>query len=77
MDFLTGGLNAILAFLPDSPFQFLLATLRGNSFIANILQMVNWFIPVYSWVGVLEGWLVAVGIYYIYQVALRWLKAIE
>ena len=39
--------------------------------------MVNWFVPVNSFVSILETWLVAVGIYYVYQIVLRWIKVIE
>lgn len=75
-DILSGGLSAILSFLPDSPFV-ILSELDATGEIAEWLAMANWFVPIYSFVGILEGWLLGVGLYYIYQVALRWLKAIE
>lgn len=75
-DLLSGGLKAILGFLPPSPFA-MLDKLAAGSFIMKILAFVNWFIPVYSWIGIVEGWLAAVAVYYVYQVVLRWLNAIE
>ncbi len=70
------GINGILSLLPDSPFV-ILDKLDGSGEIAKILSYVNWFIPIYTFVGILEGWLVCIAIYYVYQVVLRWLKAIE
>lgn len=75
-DLIAGGLKAVLGFLPDSPFK-ILDSLDPTGQIAEWLGMVNWFIPIYSFVGILEGWLVCIGVYYIYQVVLRWLHAIE
>lgn len=39
--------------------------------------MVNWFIPIGTFVSILEGWLVCVAVYYAYQIVLRWIKVIE
>lgn len=75
-EIVTGGLMAILALLPDSPFK-ILDNMEATGEIAEWLGYVNWFVPIYSFVGILEGWLVCIAVYYIYQVALRWLKAIE
>ncbi len=41
------------------------------------LQFVNWFIPVGTFVSIFEAWLFGVGVYYIYQIVLRWIKVIE
>lgn len=76
MDIISGGLKAVLSFLPDSPFKILDSLTPGTQ-IYEILGMVNWFIPIYSFVGIFEGWLLCVAIYYVYQVVLRWLHAIE
>ena len=75
-DILAGGLKAILNFLPDSPLVFL-DKLTASGELLEWLGMVNWFVPVYTFVGIFEGWLGAVAIYYVYQVVLRWLNAIE
>lgn len=76
MEFISKGLMAILSFLPDSPFK-LLDRLDPSGVIAEILGFVNWFVPIYTFVGIFEGWLVCVALYYVYQIGLRWLKAIE
>lgn len=75
-ELITGGLMAILSLLPDSPFK-ILDSMAPTSKIVELLGMVNWFIPIYSFIGILEGWLVCVGVYYVYQIVLRWVNAIE
>ncbi len=77
MDLLNKGLMAILAFLPDSPFGSVLDDLARNPQIIQLLGMVNWFIPFYLFVPVLTAWGACVGVYYVYQIVLRWLNAIE
>ncbi len=76
MDLIKGGLRAILALLPDSPFK-LLDDLTASGVIAEWLGYVNWFVPIYSFIGIFEGWLGCVAIYYVYQIILRWLRAVE
>ena len=56
-----------------------------NSFDNNIdpnlkfefLGYINWIIPVDNIIAIGELWLVSVGIYYIYSIAMRWVKMIE
>lgn len=75
-ELISGGLKTLLGFLPDSPFK-ILDSLDATGQIADLLGKVNWFVPIYSFVGILEGWLGCIAIYYVYQVVLRWLHAIE
>jgi polyferredoxin len=76
LNYLIKGLGAILSIifsiLPPSPFQLL-----NNSVIADYLPYINYFVPISEAIVILQVWLTAVGIYYIYQVGLRWIKAIE
>jgi len=58
--------------LPDSPF-----TMLDNSPIQSILPYINWFIPLSSMVSILEVWLSAIAVYYVYSAVLRWVKAIN
>lgn len=73
---LTGGLLLVLGLLPESPFS-MLDSLVPTGEIAEWLGFVNWFVPIYSFVAILEVWLAAVAVYYAYQLVLRWLGAIE
>ena len=66
---------SVLELLPTSPFVIL--DELGNSEFYEILQFVNWFIPINTFVGILEGWLLCVGLYYGYQIIFRWIKVIE
>lgn len=74
--------NALVSFaisvvnlFPQSPFVIL--DELSNSIVYEWLQYLNWFIPVNTFVGIFEAWLVCVGLYYVYQIVLRWIKVIE
>lgn len=62
------------ALLPDSPFQKFII---HNDIIRPYLGYVNYFVPVAEMLVLFEGWCLAIGIYYIIQIVLRWMKAIE
>ncbi|MNM42876.1 hypothetical protein D3C81_537260 [compost metagenome] len=70
------GLGAILStlffFLPPSPF-----TVIDNSPVAEYLPYINYLLPISEVIVILSAWVTAIGIYYIYQIALRWIKAIK
>lgn len=72
-DLIDDLLIKILSILPDSPFTYL----QKYAYVYKYIQYINWIIPVNFIISTLETWLVAVAIYYIYQLVLRWLKAIE
>lgn len=72
-DFIVNVLNAMLSFLPDSPF----ATYLDNTVVNKYLGYVNWFIPVADMIAIGQAWLIAIAVFYIYQALLRWVKAIE
>lgn len=76
---LTDGLVSfavsVINLFPASPFTIL--DELSNSIVYEWLQYLNWFIPVNTFVGILEGWLLCVGIYYGFQIVLRWIKVIE
>lgn len=68
-----GGIGqAIIGVLPESPFQDITLDIS-----ATYLGYLNWLIPVGTLLGIFTTSLVAVGVYYIYQTILRWIKAIE
>lgn len=66
-------IDNILNLLPKSPIVFL----TSNPTITKYMSYVNWFIPIYLWISILESWLTAVVTYYIVQVILRWAKVVE
>lgn len=65
----------IIQLFPASPFG-VLDSLSGTV-AYEWLQFLNWFIPIGTFVGILEVWLSGIAIYYIYQIVLRWIKVIE
>lgn len=76
INYLIKGLGSVLSLifsiLPTSPFVIL-----DNSVIADYLPYINYFVPLNEVIVILQAWLLAIGSYYIYQIALRWIKAIE
>lgn len=68
-----GSISFVVNVFPSSPFT-ILAT---DSDISILLSKINFFIPVYDFVSLLESWLVAVSAYYVYSVWARWIKAID
>lgn len=65
-------ITLVFSLLPNSPFQFLM-----NGTISSFLSGLNWFIPVTEIIVTLEVWVSAILVYYLYSIALRWIKAIE
>lgn len=66
---------SVVELFPASPFGVLDEI--GNSQVYDWLRMVNWFIPIGTFVSILEAWLTCVAVYYVYQIVLRWIKVIE
>lgn len=79
MDWITDTLIdlaiSIINIFPTSPFVVL--DELSNTEIYEWIQMLNWFLPVSSFVAILETWLSCVAVYYVYQVVLRWIRVIE
>lgn len=72
-NFVISTLNVFLALLPDCPFEKYIEATVDN----ELLQYVNWFIPVQDFIVIGEAWLVAIAVFYCYQIVLRWLKAVQ
>ena len=58
--------------LPDSPF-----TIIKNSGFSDLISQINYFLPVYEFISIMETWLVAIAVWYVYSIFARWIKAIE
>jgi len=72
LSLLKQALSWVVALLPDSPFKLI-----DNSPIKDLLPYINWFIPFDFMVTTFTAWLVAIAVYYVYSVILRWVKAIN
>lgn len=66
-------INTILLLLPDSPFTFI----EMPAEVSDGFAAVNWFIPINTFVAILENWLIAVALWYMYAAYLRWVKVTE
>lgn len=73
MDIVTKFLDTVLRVLPTSPFSAYIDALGNISF----LGYVNYFVPVSVFIAIGEAWLVAVGVFYLWSIILRWIRAIE
>ncbi len=75
MDFssVSGLVDKILKFLPTSPFVSFINKMNDLPYLGYL----NYFLPISQIIAIGEAWLVAVGLYYSYQIVLRWIKAIE
>lgn len=65
--------DTIMVMLPDSPFVML----QRSASVNQVIGIVNWIVPFSQMVAILQVWLTAVAVYYVYQIILRWAKAVE
>ena len=70
--FLISTINVFLAFLPDCPFEKYITATKD----IDTLKYLNWFIPIGDMIVIGQAWLVAIGVFYLYQILLRWVKVI-
>lgn len=73
MSLLNMVLNGIFSFLPKSPF------LGVMEYIDEIpyLEYICYFVPVTEIVAITTAWISAVAVFYVYQIILRWIKAVS
>lgn len=77
LDFIKNFVEEFLAVvqrvLPTSPFQPYISELEELPY----LNYLNWFIPVGTILNICAAWLVSVGLFYMYSIILRWIRAID
>lgn len=66
-------LNFLKSVLPVSPFAATIEKIASLPYLAYL----NWFVPVGTFVSIGTVWLTCVGLYYLYSILLRWVKAIQ
>lgn len=64
--------NVLYSLLPSSPF-----TIIENTEFSSLIAKINYFLPVYEFIAIMETWLVAIAIFYLYSLFARWIKAIQ
>ena len=72
-EILSEFLDFVLSVLPLSPFTDIINELGEMPY----LSYINWLVPVGDFIRIGTTWLSAITIYYMYQIILRWIKAIE
>lgn len=65
--------NTLITSLPTSPIVWI----QSNTEIEKYIRWFNWFVPVYTVIGIFEAWWTCIIVYYFLQIALRWFKFIE
>jgi len=66
--------NTLITLLPKSPFHGFLESIELNQ---QWLRYLNWFIPVGTFVNILNAWLVAIAAFYIYKAIAHWIGVIS
>lgn len=64
------ALSLVLALFPPSPFQI------DFSGYQDWIGVLNYFLPIGAFLGILTTWLSAIAIYYMYQIVMRWVKVV-
>lgn len=72
-ELVTTFLDWVLKLLPTSPFTEFINAYSDIPY----LGWLNWFIPVGQMIAIGEAWLVAIGLFYMYSIVLRWIRAID
>lgn len=67
MELVDTFLSAVLSVLPLSPFREFFDTVEALPY----LPQINWFIPIGAMGRIFRLWLVAVGLYQVYNLILR------
>ena len=72
IDGLVNLLSIILSVLPSSPFSGIYSLTLDS----NLLSALAWIVPFPQILAVLQAWIAAVTVFYLYQIVLRWIKAV-
>jgi hypothetical protein len=73
MEIVEKFLNTVLSILPTSPFTQFIPAIASNKFIG----WLNYFVPISEFITIGTAWLGAVGVFYLWMIILRWIRAIE
>lgn len=65
--------NSIIGLLPNSPFSGINIRIIPE----ELFKALSWIIPFETVLTIFGASLISVGVYYVYQVIMRWIKAIK
>lgn len=66
--------DTLITVLPVSPFSTFFANFETINH--EWLGWLNWIVPVNEILDVVAVWLIAIALFYIYSIAMRWIKMI-
>lgn len=72
VDVINSGIDMTCKVLPVSPFR------QYIDAIGNIkwLGIVNYFIPIATFIAIFSAWLTCLAVYYVYSIIMRWIKIV-
>ena len=73
MEIITQFGQWVMGLLPTSPFVSFINALEKIPF----LSALNYFVPISTFISIGEAWLVVIGVFYLYSIILRWIRAIS
>lgn len=73
VNFINFILDHAYSLLPPSPFEKYISAVFDNEYLGYI----NYFFPIDTFITIAEAWLVAIGIYILYGVIIKWAKVVE
>lgn len=72
IDVFASLINFIFSLLPGSPFSSV-----SLSPISKWLGYLNYLLPITEIIAILSLWGTCIGVYYLYQIVLRWVKVVD
>lgn len=66
-------LEWVYGLMPLSPFAEFISGLESLPY----LNYLNWFVPVGTFIKIGNAWLIAIFLWYMYGIVLRWIKAVS
>lgn len=66
-------LDWVYSLMPLSPFAGFISDLAELPY----LNYLNWFVPIGTFIKIGNAWLIAIFLWYMYGIVLRWIKAIS
>ena len=70
------ALNILFSFLPESPFKGVPLMLERSG-IVDLFGYVSYLIPIKQILSITVAWAPCIGLYFIYSIALRFVKAVD
>ena len=68
--------NTLFSFLPDSPFSGMPLMLKRSG-ILDLFSYASYILPIKQIISITFAWATCIGLYFIYSIALRFVKAVD